>query len=58
MKKQEYIVRLTQIIDEFNTIKLTKKQMAEKTAERDGGNVKSHYWRIARLKDGELNIRK
>lgn len=58
MKKQEYIVRLTQIIDEFNTLKLTKKQMAEKMAERYGGNVKSHYWRISRLKDGELNIRK
>ena len=58
MKKQEYIVRLTQIIDEFNTLKLTKKQMAEKMAERYGGNVKYNYWRIARLKDGELNIRK
>jgi hypothetical protein len=57
MKKAEYIVRLTQIIDEFD-LKLTKKQMAEKMAERYGGNVKSHYWRIARLKDGELNIRK
>lgn len=46
----EYKKKVFDIIEEYNSIKLTKKQLAEKMTERYGGDFKKHYWRIARIK--------
>lgn len=49
-KNSEYYEKVFEIIDEYSSIKLTKKQLAEKMVERYGGDFKSHYWRIARMR--------
>ena len=54
VKKNDYLFMLHEIIDEFSSLKLTKKQLAEQMTERHGGDFYSHYWRIARLNDKEL----
>lgn len=46
----EYRKKIFDIIEEYNSIKLTKKQLAEKMTERYGGDFKKHYWRIAKIK--------
>ena len=57
-KRKDYILMLHEIIDEFSSLKLTKKQLAEQMTERHGGDVYSHYWKIARLTDEELKFGK